>query len=204
MPAAKGSSAAGTGTVRDRCSQASDYESGGQEFESLRARQKPNKYRNNLHVRNDAMQKEIICMASAWLRPHDLHALEHPFVRQLLDEDRRLEASARALLVSHGEGSKGILSVWHVTVQDLAQRFMQRVIPIGIDDQGKRNTIIELMVTSLDHLSPESAPLLTAVSRAELVSKVIPEMLRRDLAHKGLLSDSVTLAWRLLAWVELN
>jgi hypothetical protein len=28
-----------------------------------------------LHVRNDAMQNEIICMASAWRRPHDLRAL---------------------------------------------------------------------------------------------------------------------------------
>jgi hypothetical protein len=31
----------------------------------------------------------------------------------------------------------------------------------------------------------------------------VPEMLRRDLGHKGLLSESVTMDWRLLAWVEL-
>jgi hypothetical protein len=53
-----------------------DYESGGRTFESFRARQKPNKYRNNLHLRNDAMQKEIICMASAWLRSHCLRDLQ--------------------------------------------------------------------------------------------------------------------------------
>jgi hypothetical protein len=43
-----------------------NYESGGQEFESLRARQKPNKHQNNLHASKGAMQNKIICMASAW------------------------------------------------------------------------------------------------------------------------------------------
>jgi hypothetical protein len=38
--------------------------------------------------------------------------------------------------------------------------------------------------------------------RRELASTVIPDMLRRDLAHKGLLSESVTMDRRLLAWVE--
>jgi len=52
----------------DSVSGAADYESGGQEFESLRARQKPNKYQNNLHARKGAMQNKIICMASAWPR----------------------------------------------------------------------------------------------------------------------------------------
>ena len=44
------------------------YESGGREFESLRARQKSNKYLNNLTARKYAMQNKIICMASAWPR----------------------------------------------------------------------------------------------------------------------------------------
>ena len=33
-------------------------------------------------------------------------------------------------------------------------------------------------------------------ARTELVSNVIPDMLRRDLAHKGLLAESVTVDWR--------
>src|ERR1700730_11245541 len=45
-----------------------NYESGGREFESLRARQKSNKYLNNLTARKYAMQNKIICMASAWPR----------------------------------------------------------------------------------------------------------------------------------------
>jgi hypothetical protein len=45
---------------------ATNYESGGREFESLRARQKPNIHQHNLNTGKDAMQNKIICMASAW------------------------------------------------------------------------------------------------------------------------------------------
>jgi hypothetical protein len=49
-------------------SSAADYESGGRRFESFRARQKSNKYKNNLNDGKGAMQNKIICMASAWPR----------------------------------------------------------------------------------------------------------------------------------------
>lgn len=133
-----------------------------------------------------------------------LLGLEHPFVKELLEEDRRLEGGARSLAASYREDTKGVLTVWHVSLQDAAQRFMQRVIPIGLDSQGKRSKTIELLVSQFGDLSPASKSAFTPSARAELVSTVVPEMLRRDLAHKGLLSDSVTLAWRLLAWIEIT
>jgi hypothetical protein len=46
----------------------SDYESGGQEFESLRARQNANGFRYKSDPGDIAMQNIIFCMASAWLR----------------------------------------------------------------------------------------------------------------------------------------
>jgi hypothetical protein len=111
--------------------------------------------------------------------------------------------SARALSATCGHDSKRVLTVWHVSLQDRAQRFVQKVISIGLDDQGKRNKTIETLLMSLGNLSPASESIFTATKRRELVSSVIPEMLRRELAHKGLLSDSVSMEWRLLAWVEV-
>jgi superfamily II DNA or RNA helicase len=131
-----------------------------------------------------------------------LLGLEHPVVKKLLDADRQLEASARALFASRGEYAKGVLTVWHVSLQDAAQRFVQRVIPIGLDDQGNRNRAVEGVLSRLTGLSPATEGLFTSAVRTELASTVIPEMLRRDLIHKGLLSDSVTVERRLLAWVE--
>lgn len=131
-----------------------------------------------------------------------LLGLEHPVVKKLLDADRQLEASARALFASRGEYTKGVLTVWHVSLQDAAQRFVQRVIPIGLDDQGNRNRAVEGVLSRLTGLSPATEGLFTSAVRTELASTIIPEMLRRDLIHKGLLSDSVTVERRLLAWVE--
>ena len=63
--------------------------------------------------------------------------------------------------------------------------------------------MIEVLFPTLGDLSPASGSIFAPAVRTELVAKVIPDMLRRDLAHKGLLSESVTMDWRLLAWVEL-
>ena len=132
-----------------------------------------------------------------------LLGLEHPVVKQLLDEDRQLEASARAVTASQGNGARGVLTVWHVSLQDAVQRFVQKVIPIGLDDQGKRSKATEIALLSLGSLCPASEAIFTPAARTELVATLIPEMLRRDLAHNGLLSESVTMDRRLLAWVEL-
>jgi hypothetical protein len=133
-----------------------------------------------------------------------LLGLEHPIVRQLLEEDRQLAADARALSVSRGNNSKGLLTVWHVSLRDAAQRFVQKIVPIGLDHQAKRNKAIELMVRSIASLSPGSEVIFSSAARTELASSIIPDMLRRDLAHKGLLSESVTMDWRLLAWIEFG
>jgi hypothetical protein len=135
-----------------------------------------------------------------------LLGLEHPLVKRFLEEDRNLEPTARAWIASSPDGTvlKGILTVWHVQLQDATQRFMQRVIPVGLDREGNRCKDIERVDDLLGNLSTASLSFVTAAERAELVNTKLPEMLRRDLAHRGLLSESVTLAWRLLAWVELS
>jgi hypothetical protein len=135
-----------------------------------------------------------------------LLGLEHPLVKLLLDEHQSLDATERAWIAALPAGTdiQGVLTVWRVQVQDAAQRFIQRVICIGLDADGNRSKPLERIADSLATLAPGSSPLFTAERRAELVTVVLPEMLRRDLAYKGLLSDSVTLAWRLLAWVEVQ
>ena len=135
-----------------------------------------------------------------------LLGLEHPLVKQLLDDDRQLESGQRAFTASPPEqvDDKGVLTIWHVALQDASQRSLQKVIPLGLGDHGQRSKSIELLVNSLGRLRPGAESAFNADKRTELVSTVIPEMLRRDLAHKGMLSDSVTLNWRLLAWIEIN
>ncbi|MBI4291276.1 MAG: DEAD/DEAH box helicase family protein [Betaproteobacteria bacterium] len=134
-----------------------------------------------------------------------LLGLEHPLVKRFFEEDRYLEPTARGWIASSPDGTnlKGVLTIWHVQLQDATQRFMQRVIPVGLDRDGNRCKPIEHLADFLGNLSGATSSVVTASERAELVATKLPEMLRRDLAHRGLLSESVTLAWRLLAWVEL-
>jgi superfamily II DNA or RNA helicase len=135
-----------------------------------------------------------------------LLGLEHPLVKQLLEDDRHLDCDQRAFVASSPDqaSDKGVLTVWHVVLQDATQRSQQRVIALGLGHQGQRSKSIEFLANSLDRLRPGGESAFSAAKRTELVSSVIPEMLRRDLAHKGLLSDSVTSNWRLLAWVEFK
>ena len=53
--------------------------------------------------------------------------------------------------------------MWHVSLQDATQRFLQRVIPIGLDDQGKRSKAIELLVNSYDQLRASESVLTAAI-----------------------------------------
>ena len=135
-----------------------------------------------------------------------LLGLEHPLVKRFLDDDRQLEAPARAWIASTPDGAdqKGVLTVWHILLQDADQRFMQRIVPVGLDHQGNRCPRIEQLADSLRNLNPASSSVFTSGDRTKFVSTTIPEMLRRDLAHKGLLSEKVTLAWRLLSWIEVS
>ena len=135
-----------------------------------------------------------------------LLGLEHPLVKRLLDQDSQLEPTARAWIASPPDRTdlKGVLTVWHVVLQDASQRFIQRVISVGVDPQGNRCKLLERLSTSLQALSAGSSSVLTSAQRVKMVSTTLPEMLRRDLAYKALLSESVTFSWKLLAWIELT
>lgn len=134
-----------------------------------------------------------------------LLGLEQPLVRRFLDEHRNLDATERAWVVGRPDAIEfqGVLSAWHIQIQDASQRLIQKVVFVGIDADGNRCKPLERMVDSLTACIPSSTSLLTPTKRAQYATALLPEMLRRDLAYKGLLTESATLAWRLLAWVEV-
>jgi hypothetical protein len=146
--------------------------------------------------RDAAMQDEEV----------SLLGLEHPLVKRLLEEDRQLEADARAFITASPErgGERGVLTVWHVLLQDPSEHVIHKIAPIGLNYDGKRSNAIEQLANSLGDLFPGAVASFTQAQRQELVVTTLPDTLRRDLAHKGQLLDSVTMAWRLLAWIEVS
>ena len=97
-----------------------------------------------------------------------------------------------------------MLTVWHLLLQDPSEHVIHKIAPIGLNYDGKRNNAVEQLANSLGDLFPGAVASFTQAQRQELVVSTLPDMLRRDLAHKGQLLDSVTMAWRLLAWIEVS
>jgi hypothetical protein len=98
---------------------------------------------------------------------------------------------------------RGALSVWHVQIHGGKGQYHQRIVTIGINEQRERSRQIERLAEKLRDLAVSHEALFESGQRTELVRAVIPEMVRRDLAHNGLLANGASISNRLLAWVEL-
>ena len=134
-----------------------------------------------------------------------LLGLEHPLVRRLIEDHIRLEAPSRALAgrLSEQSDSKGVLTVWRVQVHGGNGQFHQRIATIGLNHRGERARAVEMAYPSLRSLNTGTEPKSQPEKRTEAIKTVIPEMLRRELVHAGVLSEDASLTTRLLAWIEL-
>jgi superfamily II DNA or RNA helicase len=138
----------------------------------------------------------------------DLHllGLELPLLKKHLEKDRQLSNKSRAVVTRHcgEEDAKGLLTIWHVALQEPRRGSSQHIVPIGLDRAGNRSFSIESLAGPLNKLEAGTEFHLTSERRIRLVNSVIPEMLRRDLAHKGRLTEAATVEARLLAWIETS
>lgn len=135
-----------------------------------------------------------------------LLGLEHPIVKRLFEQDVSLPAQLRGILAkseSHLNGP-GVLTFWRVVIQDQDGMTTQRVVPIAIDNSGQRRRDLEFNVSAIRHFSGASVPSLRPEQRTTLLHTELPEIVRRDLAFRGNLSDSASISSRLLAWIEFT
>ena len=82
-------------------------------------------------------------------------------------------------------------------------QYHQRIVTIGLNEELERSRLIERLSERLRDLSPAQEGLFQPNQRIELVRNVIPDMVRRDLTHNGLLANGASITNRLLAWIEL-
>lgn len=135
-----------------------------------------------------------------------LLGLEHPLIVDLLTRSRRLEPSNRALMGrSNRVGAKNIvLSVWRIEIHGTGNYFRQAVIPLAVDSDTSRLPTGEVLVGNLHEIRPAMKSLLPEQFRENLVNTLLPEMLRREVEHRGLLIAGSSLAMRLIGWVEIQ
>ncbi len=135
-----------------------------------------------------------------------LLGLEHPIVKRLFEQDTSLPAQLRGMVATSGSqpNGPGVLTIWRIVIQDQDGMTTQRVIPIAIDDSGQRRRDLEFNASAIRRFSGASLPSLRPEQRTALLHTELPEIVRRDLAFQGRLSDSSSISSRLLAWIEFS
>jgi SNF2 family DNA or RNA helicase len=133
-----------------------------------------------------------------------LLGLEHPLVRRLTEEHRQLGAGDRGLVGRLAAGDvHGALSVWRVEIHSGQGQVQQRVLTIGLNPEGERSRPMERLADRLRELQPADRQVFAPARRTDLVRSAVPEMIRRELAHAGVLTEDASFSARLLAWVEV-
>jgi superfamily II DNA/RNA helicase len=134
-----------------------------------------------------------------------LLGIEHPLARDLMKSEREFPAKGRSVAgrIISDKKIRGALSIWRVQIHGGKGQYHQRIVTIGLNEQRERSRQIERLVDSLRELAPAHDGVFRSDERVELVRSIIPDMLRRELTHNGLLASADSLSCRLMAWVEL-
>ena len=127
-------------------------------------------------------------------------------MRRLMDEHRRLPADSRSLAgrLPAANGQQGAISVWRVEIHGGKGHVQQRIVTIGVSHQGERRRPLERIDDCLHSLEPSEQSVFNPDHRCELVRSALPEMIRRELAHAGVLAEDASFSAKLLAWVEVT
>ena len=73
-----------------------------------------------------------------------------------------------------------------------------------MDAKGHRLPTGDAILAGLREVQPALEAVFDRPMRNELLASVLPEMLRREVEHRGLLREGSSLAMQLIGWVELQ
>ncbi|MCX5658334.1 MAG: SNF2-related protein [Planctomycetota bacterium] len=146
-----------------------------------------------------------------------LLGLEHPLVRKFLGEFQGLDANARAvqgrLAGGSGGGAGVVLTVWRAEIHGPGGRYKRVVLPMATSSKGERLPQAESLINKLQDVDLVEGTAVEATQggkqadrqaeRRAWVTSALPEMVRRELQHRGLLDEGASVAMRLLGYVEL-
>lgn len=134
-----------------------------------------------------------------------LLGLEHPIVRRLMDTHTKLGATDRCLVgrLSADGDIHGAVTIWRVESHGHRGQVQQRILTIGLTREGERCQPLERVVQHIHDLQPSEQSIFAPSRRADLVRSALPEMIRRELVHAGVLTEETSFSAKLLGWVEV-
>ena len=159
------------------------------------------------YVLKDAEQKtmsrftldRVSALAQADL---DLLGLDHPLVQAAIQRWQASSPEAIAVSVSSSEGP-GVLTWWLVETRGPSGEHRATVLPLGVGDDGKRNTRLERLGPGVFTRSGHDSNT-TPSMRGRLLHESVEPMLERELQHREVVPDGGSYAAKLIGWVEVS
>jgi hypothetical protein len=127
--------------------------------------------------------------------------LDHPLVEEAVARARRLPPEELGAVVDGVDGEPGVLTWWlvHAHLEE-GERSHLQAIAVGPD--GKRKPMLESRADAVWKL-PSGSTFLDRSKRLELLRTHIEPMLRRELLHRGVITEQAGFSAELVGWIEI-
>jgi superfamily II DNA/RNA helicase len=134
-----------------------------------------------------------------------LLGVEHPLVEGWLRSLQGSPASARALVVEleGGDHTGAALTVWKVIVQSPGGRITQRILRLGVKEDGSRDPLLERACRDLLK-TVRSSTTFPQIEKVRDQTSAAEKLLHRELEHQGLLVDGATYSGTLVALLAVG
>ena len=131
----------------------------------------------------------------------ELLGLDHPVVEEALSRWRAVPAEEVGVAVD-GDGVSGVLTFWRVQSHGKRGDKRTHIQALGVGFDGARSVALERRGDAL-FAQPATAPLLALQQRRGLLEHHIEPTLRRELLHRGIISEEKGYSAELIGWVEV-
>lgn len=131
-----------------------------------------------------------------------LLGLDHPLVAARLQKFRDLPPGELGLCVQSPDGTTGILAVWSVEARGDKGQLKRVIVPLAVDDQGRRLVAWERQPEKLWRSHPAFQSHVHAEKRQSILRESLEPMLQRELEYRGLATGSRGFESKLIGWVE--
>jgi len=100
------------------------------------------------------------------------------------------------------DGATGMLAVWSVEARGDKGQVKRVIVPLAVDDQGKRLVAWERQPEKLWRAQPASQDSTQAEKKLSILRESLEPMLQREIAYRGLATGSRGFEAKLIGWVE--
>jgi hypothetical protein len=143
------------------------------------------------------------------LQEEDLNllGLEHPVVKQWLEDYTSVKPENRALIGNiEGNGNEtGLITIWLVVIHGKGGQVQQKILRLGISEKGDRSPYLERLSQDLLHTRPSQTHRFQDKGQVgSLINDTASELLHRELVYLGFLQEDASYSIRLLACVWLS